>query len=140
MHVQVNTDGTVPGGQALIEGVTAELMSTLSRFRDRVTRVEVHLSAEPGRSDGAQKRCLIEARPAGRQPVTVTHQAMSAREACSGAAGKLVRLLDSSYARSATRTGRKGGDSIRHLDVDEQHAGDEQQKDSEQHTGGEGPS
>lgn len=117
MQIQVNTGGNVNVSSGMIRHIEAELESALSRYRDQITRVVVHLGDEnAAKSGGADKRCMLEARPAGRQPVVVTHHAASIGEACSGAVNKLEALLDNSYGRL---NNRKGGDSIRHLDVSE---------------------
>src|SRR5829696_8201924 len=78
MQIQVHTDRNVDVSAGIIERIEAELESALSRFSDQITRVEVHLGDESaGRSGGADKRCMLEARPAGQQPVAVTHHAAS---------------------------------------------------------------
>jgi hypothetical protein len=58
------------------------------------------------------KRCVIEARPAGAQSVAVTHHAGSVDDAYSGAAQKLEKVLDAKYSRAHDH---KGGDTIRHM-------------------------
>ena len=118
MQVQINTDNNVDGSDRLTQWVEGELGAALTRFSDRITRLEVHLSDDTaGRSTEADKRCVIEARSAGQQPVAVTHHAASVDEACSGAARKLAHLLDSKYARSDHH---KGGQTIRTIPVDEE--------------------
>ena len=73
MQIQVNTDDNVKGNDELTRHVEAEIGAALSRFSDQLTRVEAHLSDEnAGKSGGADKRCMLEARPAGKQPVAVT--------------------------------------------------------------------
>ena len=117
MQVHVNTDKHVDVGTAFVQRIQAEVESTLSRFSDHLTRVEIHLSDENGeKSGGRDKRCMLEARPARQQPVAVTHHAASVDEACSGALTKLETLLNTKYGRSDDR---KGGQSIRHLPVAE---------------------
>lgn len=117
MQIQVHTAKNVNVSGEMARRIEAALESALSRHSDQITRVEVHLGDEnAGRSGGADKRCMMEARPAGKQPVAVTHHAASMGEACSGAVHKLAALIESSYGRS---DGRKGGDSIRHLEVPE---------------------
>ncbi len=117
MIVQVTTDNTIDGNAELEQRVRLDIESGLARFTDRITRVEVHLSDEmAGRSDGNDKRCMLEARPTGSAPVAVVESAGSVEEALSGAVRKLRSLLDSRFGRMDAR---KGGDSIRHLDVDE---------------------
>jgi ribosome-associated translation inhibitor RaiA len=72
----------------------------LSRFSDRLTRVEVHLSDENGPKSGPDaKRCMMEARLRGRQPITVTHRAETLGQAIDGAVDRLQRLLDSAIER-----------------------------------------
>jgi hypothetical protein len=111
VQIQVNTDHNLNGGERLTAEVTAELTSTLSRFDQWLTRVEVHLSVDAaGRAD--DKRCVIEARPAGAQAVAVTHHAGSVDEAYTGAALKLEKVLDTKYSRAHDH---KGGDTIRHM-------------------------
>lgn len=111
VQVQFNTDDNIEGRDALAGRVEAEVAATLGRFADRITRVEVHLSDEDaGRSGGADKRCLMEARPAGRRPVAVTHQAATLEEAYGDAAKKLRNLLDSIFGRLDDT---KGAASIR---------------------------
>jgi hypothetical protein len=117
VQIQVNTDNHIHGGEGLTTYVTADLTSGLARFEQWLTRVEVHISQEgAGRTE--DKRCVIEARPAGAQPVAVTHHAASVDDAYSGAAHKLGKLLDSKYASAHDH---KGGTSIRHMPLaDEQ--------------------
>lgn len=111
MQVQFNTDDNIEGRDALAQRVEAGVAATLGRFAGRITRVEVHLSDEnAGRGGGADKRCLMEARPAGRDPVAVTHQAATLEEACGGAAKKLRNLLESTFGRLDDA---KGAASIR---------------------------
>ena len=73
MQVQVHTDNKIQGGESLAQWIQEEATSRLGRFREYITRVEVFLSdVDAGKSGANDKRCRLEARPAGRQPVTVT--------------------------------------------------------------------
>jgi hypothetical protein len=101
MKIQVNTDRNVEGSDALVLLVEAEVQSALERFEDRLTRVEVHLGDENGEKggSGADKRCLLEARPAGMQPVVVTDFAGTVEDAVVGAARKMESLLSSTFGR-----------------------------------------
>lgn len=111
MQIQVNTDHNVDGREELVRWVDAELTGALSRFGDRLTRIEVHLGDESaGRATGNDKRCLLEARPTGRPPVVVTHHAATVDSAVNGAIDKLARLLTSTFERADEK---KGGDSVR---------------------------
>nr|WP_198151639.1 HPF/RaiA family ribosome-associated protein [Kibdelosporangium sp. MJ126-NF4] len=80
-----HTDHNIDGGENLAAYVTSEPASSLSRFEQWLTRVEVHLTVNAaGRIE--DKRCVIEARPAGAQSVAVTHHAGTADDAYDGAA------------------------------------------------------
>lgn len=111
MQIQVNTDDNIEGREALAAKVEAEVEQMLGRFREHLTRIEVHLSDEnAARTVGPDKRCLMEARPAGMQPVAVTHQAETLAEAYAGAARKMRSLLDTQLGK---RLEAKGAASIR---------------------------
>jgi len=100
MKIQLNTDVHIDGTEALAAQVSAIVEQALERFREHVTRVEVHLSDENGGKSGQQdQRCMLEARLEGRQPVAVTDHAASLEQAVHGAAQKLARLLDSTLGR-----------------------------------------
>jgi ribosome-associated translation inhibitor RaiA len=106
MKIQVNTDAHIEGREALAVHVGATVEHALRRFQDQVTRVEVHLSDENGSKTGPRdKRCAMEARLEGRQPVTVTDDAATLDQAVRGAADKLARLIDNQLGRVA-RTDR----------------------------------
>ena len=115
MLIQVDTDDNIEGREKLVRYVEAEVSRILSRFSDQITRVEIHLSDEnadkPGNTD---KRCLMEARPAGRPPVAVSHEGATLEDAWTGAAKKMLRLLESTLGRVGDR---KGGASIRMDDI-----------------------
>ncbi|MBA4141727.1 MAG: HPF/RaiA family ribosome-associated protein [Nitrosospira sp.] len=98
--IQVNTDDNIEGGEELTLHVQAEIEASLARFGDQITRVEVHLSDENSHKGGANdKRCAMEARPAGRPPVAVTHSAATVDLAVNGASEKLERLLERAFGR-----------------------------------------
>lgn len=111
MQIQVTTDNNVDGSVELTSKVDADVTAALLRFSDQLTRVEVHLGDENADKGGAtDKRCVIEARPAGQQPVAVTNHGATVEEACKGALRKLTSLLDSQFGRQSNR---KGGDTVR---------------------------
>jgi ribosome-associated translation inhibitor RaiA len=105
MLVQVNTDSNIGGASALAERVEAVIRDHLDRHSQKITRVEVHLRDENSdKKFGARDmRCLVEARLAGLQPVSVSHRAASLEQAIEGAAEKLRRSLDKSLGRLADR-------------------------------------
>ncbi|AWM38772.1 hypothetical protein GobsT_30280 [Gemmata obscuriglobus] len=96
MRVEISTDTRTTVDTA---AVTAEIENGLSRFRDRLTTVEVHLSDVNGPKGGPDCRCALEARAAGRQPVAVTNEAGAPEDAVAGAVDKMGRVLDSAFGR-----------------------------------------
>ncbi len=103
MKIQINTDNHIEGTQALTEQVEATVRSALTRFADSISRIEVHLSDENGpKASDDDKRCLIEARLAGRQPIAVSHQGGTVLEAVGGAADKLERALETVQGKQRT--------------------------------------
>jgi len=111
MQIQLNTDANIQGRESLAAWVEAELTDKLARFRDHVTRIEVHLSdASAARVGETDKRCTLEARLAGRQPVAVSHDAAKVADALQGAMAKLQRKLETTLGRVRDAHGR---DSIR---------------------------
>ncbi len=111
MQIQVNTDANIKGRDDLVRQIEAEINTALNQFSDQITRIEVHLSDEnAGKSGSADKRCLMEARPAGHQPIAVSHEGATLEEAYSGAAKKLRSSLESTLGRASDH---KGGASIR---------------------------
>jgi ribosome-associated translation inhibitor RaiA len=108
MQIQLNTDANVQGRDSLAAWADKELKDKLARFRDHVTRIEVHLSdASAARVGEADKRCKLEARLAGHQPVAVSHDAAKVADAFHGAVDKLLRKLDAVLGRVRDARGRE---------------------------------
>ena len=111
IEVHVSTDHNLDGRDGLIRHATSEVAAGLSHVSHRLTRVDVHLADESsGRNTPADKRCTLEAFPAGQSPVAVTNHAGTLEAALIGAIHKLQRLLESKSGRLDARDGR---DSIR---------------------------
>ena len=108
MQIQVNTDNHTAGSADLTRQVESKLENALSRFGERVTRVEVHLTDENGRQKigDNDKRCVLEARLAGLQPITVSADGSSPEQALNGAADKLEKTLDRTLGRLEDPKGR----------------------------------
>lgn len=104
MQIQLNTDNNVPGTDALATELEARLRRELRRFSTSITRLEVHFAdLNSGAKGGADKRCMIEARLAGRRPQSVTHEAEDLGLAVAGAIDKLLAVLQTTLGRVATR-------------------------------------
>jgi hypothetical protein len=98
MQIHVRTDHTIHGTEELTTDVTATVTSVLGRFEPHLTRVEAHLSDENGPKSGTDDiKCVLEVRPAGRQPMAVTHHAGTIAQAVRGASDKMRNALATTY-------------------------------------------
>jgi len=100
MTIQFNTDNNITGSEEHRAPLIALISEELSRFSQHITRLEVHLSDENGHKDGLNdKRCLLEARIEGRQPIAVTNLANTHEQAVEGAVDKLKTSLNTILGR-----------------------------------------
>ena len=101
MLVQLNTDHNISGDAAFSEYVSKTAAETLARFTKQITRLEVHLSDEKSevKEGPEEKRCVLEARPAGMQPVSVRAQGGNREQVLEAALQKLVHLLESDLSK-----------------------------------------
>ena len=100
MHIQINTDKNVDGADAFANQIKVIVEGSLNRFSEHITRVEVYLSDENSDKAGTRdKRCLMEARLKGLQPIAVAHQASNLDQSVQGAAEKLNNKIESDLGR-----------------------------------------
>lgn len=100
MLIQLNTDNHVDGRDEAMRQVETELERSLARFASQITRVEVHFQdSNADKSGAADKRCMLEARVSGSDPIAVTNTGESLAAAFHGARDKLVRVLDRRLAK-----------------------------------------
>jgi ribosomal subunit interface protein len=92
MQIQINA-GDVQHSDAIDEKIEAEVRSSLELFAQQITRVEVHLRNLNGPKHGVDKRCVIEARLAGHDPLAVEADSDDLYQAVHLAAGKLERAV-----------------------------------------------
>ena len=104
MQIQVNSSNDFDGNARLDQWVRSTLQNSLERYEDDLTRIEVHLRDENGAKPGPHdKRCQMEARPKGHQPISVTHKAASLEQAVEGAAEKLSHALEHHYGKQRSK-------------------------------------
>lgn len=117
MLVLVHTDNHIQGDDRLKEYTEEVIHGTIERFGNRVTRVEVQFSDEDSRlkAGGDDKRCVLEVRLAGMQPLSVSHDANTVKEALHGAVDKLEKLVNHTLERQQTL--ERQNDSKRHPSV-----------------------
>ena len=106
MQVQVNTGNGIENKETLERWADGFLNESLARFKQEITRVEVQLTDEnSGRKGAADKRCMLEARLNGHEPLAVNHHGETQDEAFRGATQRLIRL-DHTWANSTARAPR----------------------------------
>ena len=111
MQVLLNTGDNIDHARLDVLDVNTKVEHALSAFESRITRVEIHLRDDSaGRTTHDDKRCMIEARPAGSAPVAVTCHAPTVEAAVDGAIVKIHALLESQFGRLDQV---QGGESIR---------------------------
>tara|TARA_R110001592_G_scaffold102547_4_gene289437 strand:+ start:1221 stop:1535 length:315 start_codon:yes stop_codon:yes gene_type:complete len=100
MKIQFNTDKTITGNEKDQLYFNSLIADGLEKFESHISRIEVHLSDENGKKEGLNsKRCLLETRLEGRQPIAVSCQADTVELAVSGAIDKLTASLETIIGR-----------------------------------------
>ena len=100
MQIQISSDKNISMHKKLSNLIHSDLYRILDRFKNEITRVEVHLSDENGDKSGAQdKRCRLEVRPKRHQSLAVTNDSSDIPTAVTGAAAKMQRLMVSTFGR-----------------------------------------
>ncbi len=100
MQVQINTDNHITNTDEFTAELTKGIEHTLKKYSSHITRVEVFLRDENSVKGGEKdKKCSIEARLEGLDPVASTHKAGTLREAFSGASKKIERVVGDALKR-----------------------------------------
>lgn len=100
MKVQFNTDNHITGTEELEAFVTEKINTSLERFSDRITRVEVHLSDQNAHKGGADDiQCKLEVRLEGMKPVTVVSKSNAKEKALTEAISKVKSALNSAIGK-----------------------------------------
>jgi len=125
MQIKINTDHNIQGREALSARLSGVVENALDRVADRITRVEIHLSIESGGKSGqSDKRCVMEARLEGFDPVVVSEQAGSIDQAVVGASVKMLRAIDNTLGRVRDKNHR-GADAADPISAPESELPDE---------------
>lgn len=105
MQIRVNGGSGIDVDGELSRRVESAVSKAFDRFEHQITRVEVHLSdVNSDKSGPLDKRCLMEARVAGLDPIAVTNLGSSVEEAAKGAAEKLQTTLENRFGRTRSRS------------------------------------
>lgn len=97
MELQFNTDKNIKDAGRVSDFFSPIIEKEFERFSSHVTRFEVHLSDQNSIKDGGvdDRKCMIEARIKGKQPIVVTHFSNSNDQAIKGAIDKMKISIDS---------------------------------------------
>ena len=103
MQIQVSVDHNILGSQEdqIESGKVEEIVkNVLGHFEKHITRVDVHFTdINAGKKGYEDKRCLIEARVSGAQPLVATNNAGSLIEALEGATERLKHSLEHTFGK-----------------------------------------
>lgn len=94
MQIEFESESSLMS-DALKQHAENELRKVERRWGDQLTRIRVFIKdVNSSGKGGVDKHCLIEARPAGTNPVSAENSAVDAYDAVKGAAEKLKRVLE----------------------------------------------
>lgn len=101
MKVQVNTSNDIDNKDSLERWASEYINEHLGRFDQDITSIEVQLTDEnhATKGGGVDKRCMLEARVAGRAPVAVTAYAPDQNVAFRAATDKLSHALEHAFGK-----------------------------------------
>jgi len=102
MHVEINYRDLAKSDQ-LNQHINESIEQHLHKYDDRLTRIEVHIGDTNGHKPGENdKRCMMEARPAGLSPVVAEAFSGDIYSAVRDAATRLDRVLERRFAKHAS--------------------------------------
>lgn len=101
MQIQVNTNNQIDANDEFIAQVQEHLQDKMRRFQSRLTRLEVHFTDENSsvKQGDNDKRCQIEARVNGMQPISVSAHEAGVFQSLVHATRKLQSALDSTLGK-----------------------------------------
>lgn len=92
IQVQFENENQTENDQELSAHIDATIKRATSHFRDRITSVAVHLNKKHIVSDN-NKRCTLETKLEGLQPIVTSYNSESFDHAVEGAAATLKATL-----------------------------------------------
>lgn len=100
MEILINTDNNVEGSAEMITYFKGEIEKHFARFSEHLSRIEVKISDENGDKSGEKdKRCVMEGRIKGMQPIAVTSFGDTVEKAVKEATLKLKKALESTMGK-----------------------------------------
>lgn len=122
MQVKINSDNHIEVKEGAVEKWQEEVATSLARFSDWLTRIEVHLTDENSHAKGGADdiRCLMEARPAGKTPVSIEVRAANVDQAIHQATATLERRLGTIVDKARTERRKRSDRDREEMDRDEE--------------------
>ena len=100
MHIEISYSGT-DRSDALDAHVREQVSHGLERFAYRLTRIEAHVADTNANKAGEHdKRCVLEARPRGMDPIVVTEDGSDLYQVIRDAGKKLGRALGTRFEKA----------------------------------------
>lgn len=100
MEILINTDNNISGDEEMRTTLKATIANAFDRFSEHLTRIEVKLSDEDGdKNSENDKKCVLEARHKGLQPLAVTGLGSTVENAVDVAIGKMKTSLNTARGR-----------------------------------------
>ncbi len=94
MIIQLNADKNLSIHDGFAGTIDNLLLEKLKRFSKHISRLEVHFSDENASKQSTNdKRCMLEARIEGKEPIAVTDEGETYEHALQGAIEKLKASL-----------------------------------------------
>ena len=94
MIIQVNSDDHITNTGEFIKKVSSEAEDTLKRFKNHISRLEIHFADEnKGKKGVEDKKCTIELRLNSHHPEAVSYKADTLDTAFKGAIDKAKHLV-----------------------------------------------
>lgn len=101
--MQINSDNHISNTEDFSAELTSSIETSMKKFSSHITRLEVYLRDENSTKGGADdKKCSIEARLEGLQPLGVSHKAETLRDAFHGAVKKIERVVGDALEKQRT--------------------------------------
>lgn len=103
MEILINTDNNINGSAQMIAYFKEETKTSFERFSEHLSRIEIKISDENGDKSGENdKRCVLESRIKGMQPMAVTGFGSAVEKAFQAAVDKMKTSLDSKIGKLKT--------------------------------------
>lgn len=94
MIIQINTGHNISENEKMDDYFKSLIADSLKHYSEHITRIEVHFKDENGNKEGPKdKRCVLEARIEGMQPIAVTAEANTMADALNSAIEKMDASL-----------------------------------------------